>query len=329
MAPALCINEIMPGNDAALILEDGSHPDWIEIFNPTDEAISLDGWTISDDRSQPDKHTLSGDLSVPPGGPLLLYADDNIIAGPQHLGFKLEESGEEVALFDPEGDGTVVAFGVVYPDFAVARSDDCCTGKDCLEHVFRGTPGERNGVVKTEDVELVAAASTWRYRDDGALTDSDWMLAAYDDSAWASGVAPLGYGDSQTTVVSYGADANAKYTTTWFRLAFDPADAGVADLSAVTAAQVGLMRDDGALVWLNGTEIARSNMPTGDVTAATMASVAVSGGDETAFFEYSVDASVLVSGTNVLAVEIHQATPTSSDITLDLKLSVTRVVSDR
>jgi hypothetical protein len=77
---------------------------------------------------------------------------------------------------------------------------------------------------------------------------------AYDDAAWARGVGPLGYGDAQSTVVSYGADAADKYVTTWFRTSFEAAD--VAGISGLTLA---LNRDDGAVVYVNGIEVARSN----------------------------------------------------------------------
>lgn len=318
-APVLCINEVMPGNDATLVFSDGSSPDWIELANPTGADVSLAGWSIADDREDDTRHALSGALSVPAGGTLLLYADERTDAGDDHLPFQLAAEGEEVALFDPEGDGTVLAFGVVYDDYAVARATDCCAGEGCLDHVFRGSPGVSNDPVVTTRETLVAAGSTWRYRDDGALSDAGWTAAAFDDAAWAEGPAPLGYGDSQATVLSYGPDAASKYITTWFRLDFELVDA-----AAISALELGLARDDGALVWLNGVEIARSNLPEGVVTAATLASASVSDADETAFFAYTVDPLALVEGNNVLAVEVHQATVDSSDLTLDLELVATR-----
>lgn len=320
-APALCINELMPDNDAALILEDDSRPDWIELFNPTDADISLDGWTISDDRTQPDRHPLFAGLVVPAGEPLLLYADEG--DGPDHLSFKLSAEGDEVALFDPEGDGTVLAFGVVYDDFAVARVDDCCTGDGCLAHVFRGSPGVANTAPETAEEVLVAAGSDWAYRDDGGPQDAGWTSAVYDDSRWATGPAPLGYGDSQVTVLSFGSDPEDKHITSWFRLEFE-----AADVDDITALQLGLVRDDGALVWLNGVEVARSNMPTGPITEATVASAAVGDSDETASFGFDIDPGSLAEGTNLLAVEVHQAAGTSSDLTMDLSLTATRLVSD-
>jgi hypothetical protein len=78
-----------------------------------------------------------------------------------------------------------------------------------------------------------------------------------------------------------------------------------------------LARDDGGVVYLNGTEVFRSNMPTGTITYTTQAS---STGSASTFVQTTVNPSLLLPGENVLAVEIHQASPSSSDISFDLEL---------
>jgi len=82
-----------------------------------------------------------------------------------------------------------------------------------------------------------------------------------------------------------------------------------------------LRRDDGAVVYLNGEEILRSNMPEGAIDANTFANAEIIGNNESLLNEYPV-ALNLVNGTNVLAVEIHQINLTSSDISFDLELMV-------
>jgi hypothetical protein len=64
------------------------------------------------------------------------------------------------------------------------------------------------------------------------------------------------------------------------------------------------MRDDGAVVYLNGVEVWRTNMPAGTVTHLTTASVAIGGADESTFVQTTISPSLLVNGTNVLAVEL-------------------------
>ncbi|MCP4634385.1 MAG: metallophosphoesterase family protein, partial [candidate division Zixibacteria bacterium] len=84
-----------------------------------------------------------------------------------------------------------------------------------------------------------------------------------------------------------------------------------------------LLRDDGAIVYLNGVEIERSNMPSGNITYLTLASSTVGGSEEDMFFESYEDIGNLRQGTNILAVEIHQRSVTSSDISFDLELDGT------
>ncbi len=85
--------------------------------------------------------------------------------------------------------------------------------------------------------------------------------------------------------------------------------------------RVSLLRDDGGIVYLNGTEIFRSNMPEGAVDYLTFSSSVVGGGDETTYFDQQVDPSLLRDGANVLAVELHQVNATSTDLLFDLELA--------
>ncbi len=162
--------------------------------------------------------------------------------------------------------------------------------------------------------DLVVRNDPWRYLDTGVAPAATWRTAAFNDSAWKQGVGEFGYGDGdETTVVGYGGNANAKYITTWFRRSFT-----VADASAVQSLLLATKRDDGVIVYLNGTEIWRSNMPAGAVSPATLASAAI---EDENWYQVQVPATALVSGANVLSAEVHQANATSSDITFWCTLS--------
>lgn len=166
------------------------------------------------------------------------------------------------------------------------------------------------------DTALVPAGSVWKYLDDGSDQGTAWREVGFIDTAWRSGPAQLGYGDGdEATVIGFGPQSNAKYVTAYFRHSFQVA--GVGRVSQLT---VRLLRDDGAVVYLNGTEVFRSNMPEGTITFSTLASEVVGGGDESTFFEREVDPSLLREGLNVLAVEVHQQNRTSSDTSFDLEL---------
>jgi hypothetical protein len=143
----VCINELMPANRMALRDDAGDAGDWIELHNPTGRDVPLDGWSLTDDPDAPDPHVLTGGLVLEAGGFLVLWADGAPDRGPDHLGFALSESGEAVALFAPDGTGSVVWFGPMIDDVAVERVTDCCSdeGDDCFGYVFAGTPGASNG----------------------------------------------------------------------------------------------------------------------------------------------------------------------------------------
>ncbi len=189
-------------------------------------------------------------------------------------------------------------------------------------------------------VNLLPANATWKYNDEGidfgpsdqANTAAAWFNPAFDDSAWFTGTATLSYGNHSDTAADqskdlrYGTtptddplhpnkfnDPANKITTYYFRTAF-----GVTaqQLSAAQAIYLNLRRDDGAVVYLNGKEVLRQNLPDGQITALTFGNLAAGGNEEALYFRYPLNKADLVAGTNTLAVEIHQASLTSSDIIL-------------
>lgn len=167
--------------------------------------------------------------------------------------------------------------------------------------------------------ELLAEGAEWNYFDKGSYAGNGWTGLTYDDSAWKSGAAPLGYDNKgyAKTTVSYGPDSNNKYPTTYFRKTFE-----VADLDGLIELDASLIRDDGAVAYLNGQEIIRTNMPSGAVSYNTYANATVN--DERDWNVYQVDPSLLIEGTNVIAVEVHQSNATSSDVAFDFKLAAVR-----
>ncbi|MFT4547081.1 MAG: hypothetical protein ACI9MB_001027, partial [Verrucomicrobiales bacterium] len=163
---------------------------------------------------------------------------------------------------------------------------------------------------------IIAAGSDWKYLDDGSDQGSAWRALGFNDAAWAAGPAELGYGDgAEATEVGYGPNGGSKYITTYFRKTFT--GTGVADFTSLS---LELVRDDGAIVYLNGDELVRSNMPGGTVGHQTTAAGTVGGGDESSFFSFAIPTTSLIEGQNTIAVEIHQTSGGSSDISFDLRL---------
>ncbi len=165
---------------------------------------------------------------------------------------------------------------------------------------------------------LVAFGSVWKYLDDNSDQGTAWIAPSFNDSTWASGPAPLGYGDSngrpEATTNSFGLDPANKFITTYYRQTFTAT--GVA---AITNYSLTIERDDGAVVYLNGVEIGRFNMPAGVITKDTFAAANAQddGGTQ---FTIPVNSALLQEGPNVFAVEIHQDSLNSSDIWFQMQL---------
>ncbi len=175
----------------------------------------------------------------------------------------------------------------------------------------------------TQTTTVLPLNQTWRYLADGSNAGTAWRAALFDDSTWSSGVGELGYGDGDETTVVPFVDADPiasgmqKNATTYFRTSFQ-----VANATGLTAAVLQVKYDDAVILYLNGTEVARSpNLSSG----AAFDQYASSGApDENAFFTFNLDPALLITGTNVLAAEVHQAAPDSSDLSFQASLAITR-----
>jgi len=104
----------------------------------------------------------------------------------------------------------------------------------------------------------ILPGSTWRYFNTNSAPTGDWTNLAYNDSAWPAGAAPLGYGIPAATTLSYGTNASDTWRSYYFRQTFT-----VPSPTIVTQLTVHLVRDDGAVVYLNGAELFLVNMPAG------------------------------------------------------------------
>ena len=169
---------------------------------------------------------------------------------------------------------------------------------------------------------IIGFGDPWKYLDNGSDQGTAWQATAFDDSTWSSGNSELGYGDGgEATTVDFGPNSADKYITTYFRKDFT-----ITNQSELTAAEIRLVRDDGAVVYVNGTEVERSNLPGSPaiITYETEASPSVSGSGETTPIVFSFSPSLLMEGSNTIAVEIHQSSPSSSDISFNLQMTVER-----
>jgi hypothetical protein len=181
-----------------------------------------------------------------------------------------------------------------------------------------GAPSQL-AAVRADTVIEAGGIKNWRFLDDGTQPDAAWRQPRFDDSKWISGRAPLGYGETRLkSLVRFGRDAAHKHVTTWFRGQFEAPNSGSARHLVLSVCV-----DDGAVIYLNGKELGRVNMPDGPVSSETLALQAIGSSSEGFYVRLHVPSAELCPGQkNVLAVEVHQASVTSSDLFFDLELKV-------
>ncbi|MDP0499753.1 MAG: GH92 family glycosyl hydrolase [Verrucomicrobiota bacterium JB022] len=164
--------------------------------------------------------------------------------------------------------------------------------------------------------KLIESGDIWKFLDNGSDQGTAWRAPSFDDSSWSEGPSKLGYGDSHnTTTIGYGPDSNNKYPTTYFRHHFT-----VDSVQNVVGLNVDVVRDDGVILYLNGHEIVRDNMPAGEVDYLDWSANTVDGSAETTFYNFVVSSRYLVEGANVLAAEVHNRSGNSSDLGFNLKV---------
>jgi hypothetical protein len=170
---------------------------------------------------------------------------------------------------------------------------------------------------ESETLTLSPLESSWKYFDQGSLPAANWTSVSFSDASWSQGNAQFGYGEGdEATVVNFGSDANNKYITTYLRKTFN-----LTDTVGFTTITASALFDDGIVVYLNGLEVYRGNMPTGSIDNSTLA---VSAAAEGALISFTISKGILKPGSNTWAVEVHQNAVNSSDLSFEFQASVVR-----
>lgn len=312
-ARALRINEWLARSASAA--------DFIELHNSSALPVALGGLYLTDNAvGWPDRHPIPPLSFVPALGYTVFLADGDPAQGPLHLNFQLRAEQGQIALVNTN---LSVIDAVVYPpqsaDVAQGRFPD---GAAAIVRFDRPTPGAGNplaGVApEIRTVTLINFTDAWRYEQSGADLGTAWREAAYNDSAWPGGNGLLARPLAGTTqyagyAVNTPLTTSTTKTTFYFRVSF-----ALPPVGSVLGLQLQHIIDDGAVFYLNGQELTRFNLPSNTVSYTTLANSSL--GDPTLLGPYSLPASALRPGTNVLAVEVHQGVMTSSDIVFGLQL---------
>ncbi len=171
--------------------------------------------------------------------------------------------------------------------------------------------GERF-VVDFNQLTLSPRNAQWRYRT--TYPGQGWQTAVFGAGAWPEGKAPLGFGDDPATRLDPPPPPPG---TAYFRRSFEVDDPGL-----VRDLYLRLRADDAAVVYLNGTEVHRTNLPPqGPILPATPATAAVEGIEEEVYAAIPIPAGLLAAGANLIAAEVHRTAGPDADLTFDLELA--------
>lgn len=326
--PSVVINEIHYDEDNKTI-----RSEFIELFNPSNDSVDLSGYYFS---SGIDFEFPAGTI-LPAGGYLVISENPATMLsrfgysgalGPFANGSSLKNSGERITLRNPAGT-TIdeVDFQLGFPWPTVGNgignpqvSPSIELTNPLLDNDLGGSWRASGFPAATSNsgggggpVNYIANTATWKYLDDGSNQGTSWRTSEFNDSSWSSGPAELGYGDfDEVTTVNSG-PAGGRYATTYFR-----GSTNIPDPSTFVNFTISVTYDDAYAIYVNGTEVARhagltNNAPFDEYANNTVGNNA----NDT----LTIPASVFVPGTNIIAVEIHQSSSGSSDISFALSLT--------
>ena len=333
-AARLRLNEWLAASEAVF------SDDFIELYNTDPLPVALGGLWLGDHPVAPTPgappspgHVLPALSFIAGKGFASFTADGNPDRGADHLGFQLraEQGAISLAALTPTVAGSPtrvqrvidsVVYGPQRPDVSNGRSPN---GAPALTFFDQPSPGGANpGFLGETNVtyltlDLVSLTNTWRFHQTGALADG-WQTNGFADDTWPEGRAVFWY-DTDLLDGPTNTPLALGQITYYFRTGFDfPTNTAGFEL------RVQSFVDDGMVVYLNGHELFRQNMTDDPVTPDRRADRTVDDAEfEAPFAGPSPD---LVTGTNVLAVEVHQSSSTSRDIVFGLELKAVLAITN-
>ena len=307
--------------------ERGSELEFVELLNTANHPVRLDGWMLEDAVAW----TFPPSTVVGPGEFVLVAQDPQSLKqhyGAQSLGpwkGKLDNNGEKLTLVDASGmvvDEVDYARGFPWPTLSAGGGASMELIHPGIDNDLAGSwraslPAESE---KPEPPQILLAAgdSSWRYHTGSSAPSrarAAWRTATFDDSKWKKGQSPIGYGDGDDRTVLRGMRGN--YSTVYLRNTFElNTKKPIPD--AVT---LKVYSDDGAVVWINGVEVARFGVAPGEPTHRSQATRNHEAGWETVIIKDP--RRMLRPGKNAIAAIAMNASLGSSDLSIDVELRTT------
>jgi len=310
------INEIHYDPD-----EESTPGEFLELHNPGDTDIDLGGWQITDAV----QFVFPAGTTIPAGGYLVVAQDPATISslyGVSALGpwvGRLNNDGEQIDLRDETGslrDQVLYGAGFPWPTASRGTGASAELINPSLDRDLGGSwRASSTGAGQPEEIYIPREDPGWHYRkgtSEASEPMNEWRSPAFsEDGTWEIGQTSIGYGYSEdNTVLS---DMRGNYSTVYLRHEF------TLDPEKIPASlTLRVYTDDGAVVWINGTEVARLHAPDGELPYD-----ATGNNHEAEWEEVTIPNSglFLIGGTNVLAIHaLNVSLSNSSDFSIDAEL---------
>ncbi len=305
--------------------------DFVELYNPDSLPVNLGGDFLTDQPTGwPTENQIAPLTFVAGAGFVVFTTDGKPQLGADHANFKLSSDEGEIGLFSAtQARIDSIIYATQRDGVSQGRTPDGGLG---FEFFAVPNPGVSNPatVVTTQTTNLIAfEANNWKYDQTDTFANQSWIAPGFDDSGpnWVTGQALI-YNDPSpdnnpavayantlrhTQINAVNSPRITDYFIEHFTFSGDPSTATALDLKT--------MIDDGGVVYLNGHEIERIAMPTGTIVASTL-STRITPWDAQLEDWGNIGTQWLLSGDNVIAVEVHQKSG-SSDVGLAIQLDVT------
>lgn len=152
-SPHLVINEFLAKNNSTNTDSAGQFEDWIELYNPTNKPVTLDGYFLTDSPDSLMKWKFPNGISVQPLNYLLLWCDNDLDQSGFHTNFKLNADGEFIALTSPDGTTIIdsISFGMQYADTSFGRIPDGAS----TWSILKPTPLQKNVFTTLQSEQLL------------------------------------------------------------------------------------------------------------------------------------------------------------------------------
>jgi len=301
--------------------------EFVELYNTGTMDANISGWYFSDGISYqfpPDTILPVGGYVVVAQNPYTIQAKfgtpPNLIYGPFDLGFKLENTGENVELRNAEGrrmDQVDYRCRFPWPIVGDPPGNSSELVNPALDNDLGGSwrPSEPEAVAPT--TTFISAGATWRYfkgYSEASSPTSAWRQIGFDDSLWSTGQLPIGYGENFIVTNLY--DMQGGYSSVFLRKRFNVTNAAI-----INNLKLFVIYDDGFNAWINGKSVlppinvAYENMPFNGTASGAL--------EDHDWNEFNLfpPSQYLKDGNNVLAIQLFNSSLSSStDCFLDVEL---------